>query len=80
MAPSTDKANPAPRDIQTEKVRVFRPASLGSSCCFFLSQLISSERSRSRYNAHHPKTKSPTWKPWKRKLNNNFVPRICDFK
>jgi hypothetical protein len=43
IAPSTDKARPAPRDIQTEKVRVLRPESLGSSCCFFLSQDISTE-------------------------------------
>jgi hypothetical protein len=36
IAPSTDRAKPAPRDSHTEYVNVLRPASLGSSCCFFL--------------------------------------------
>lgn len=36
IAPSTDKARPAPRDIHTEKVKVFRPASRWSDTCFHL--------------------------------------------
>ena len=31
---STERINPAPLDIHTEKVSVFKPANLGSAACF----------------------------------------------
>lgn len=68
---STDKTNPAPRDIQTENVSVFRPDSLGSSCCFFLSS-CQHRSTNSRKTPYHPRMNSPTWNPWNRMLKNNF--------
>jgi hypothetical protein len=53
MAPSTERTRPAPRDIQTENVRVFSPASLGSSCCNFLPT-ISIYKGTSETKAYSP--------------------------
>lgn len=39
IAPSTDNANPAPRDSHTENVKVFSPASRWSVACFHLFRL-----------------------------------------
>ena len=36
IAPSIDKAKPAPRDSHTEKVSLLSPANLGSMACFHL--------------------------------------------
>lgn len=75
IAPSTDKANPAPRDIHTENVRVFKPASFSFDSCKYLLQC----QHRAKWPeevSHHPKANNPTWKPWKRKLKINLVPLV----
>jgi hypothetical protein len=58
-------------------VSVFSPASLGSSCCFFLSSISIYRGASSKDATYHPSTKRPMCPPWKRILNNNFAPRVC---
>lgn len=78
MAPSTERTSPAPLDSHTENVRVFKPASLTSVACLYLEN-VSKGLSSSLHPdiAYHPSAKSPTCNPWKRTLNNNFIPRVC---